>query len=282
MNRHSEACKMFSRVNWEAESSLGALDDYFVAYMQFLSGHLQEAKNLAAKYQNSPVLRVQKRYATLVQHIEEATNQKQIVGAETKSDSKMEPSLSFTVADKALVIEYQNVKQVNVSYYMMDIEFLFSSNPFMSKQNSDMGQFAYVKPTQVDTLELPQDLMSYRTNLPEKFHNSNVMVELAGNEIHHSCPYFAHSMQVHIDRAKGLLQVTSPENKPLASVYVKVYYAASSGLGLFYKDGYTDYRGVFDYLFLTCDSKLAKAKKFAILLTSPEHGSVIHEVRPPK
>ncbi len=49
----------------------------------------------------------------------------------------------------------------------------------------------------------------------------------------------------------------------------------------FYKDGYTDLRGRFDYSSLSTNM-LDGVKKFAILVLSEEHGAVVREAQPPK
>ena len=62
----------------------------------------------------------------------------------------------------------------------------------------------------------------------------------------------------------------------VAEADVKVYTDTSS----FFKDGYTDIRGVFDYASLTND-KLQSVKRFAILVMSEEKGAYITEANPP-
>ena len=49
----------------------------------------------------------------------------------------------------------------------------------------------------------------------------------------------------------------------------------------FYKDGYTDVRGLFDFVSLNND-KLSRVSKFAILVIADDHGAVIVEAQPPK
>jgi hypothetical protein len=67
---------------------------------------------------------------------------------------------------------------------------------------------------------------------------------------------------------------------------VKVYgrkaaQAADDHTGAFYKDGYTDLRGRFDYASLSTDD-LAQTARFAILVIHSEHGAVVKEAPPPK
>ena len=80
----------------------------------------------------------------------------------------------------------------------------------------------------------------------------------------------------------GQIKVTDREtHKPLPKVYVKVYAQSEQGETKFYKDGYTDLRGRFDYASLSTN-QLDSVQKFSILVLSEEHGAVVREATPPK
>lgn len=51
----------------------------------------------------------------------------------------------------------------------------------------------------------------------------------------------------------GQLRVCDSNGKQLSKVYVKVYVKLKTGESYFYKDGYTDLRGRFDYAFLNSE-----------------------------
>jgi len=78
---------------------------------------------------------------------------------------------------------------------------------------------------------------------------------------------------VRVTRAEG--------GKPVSRAYVKVYAQLADGQVKFYKDGYTDLRGRFDYASLSTD-ELGGVRKFAILILSEEHGALVREATPPK
>lgn len=67
----------------------------------------------------------------------------------------------------------------------------------------------------------------------------------------------------------------------LPSTYVKVFYQKKQGGEAFYRDGYTDIRGVFEYA-QTSGDKLKDVKRFAILVVHDKYGSKILESEPPK
>jgi len=67
---------------------------------------------------------------------------------------------------------------------------------------------------------------------------------------------------------------------PLAATYVKVYARKRGGAVAFYKDGYTDLRGWFDYASLST-TELDFVERFAILVCSDQAGAAILEAAPP-
>ena len=68
--------------------------------------------------------------------------------------------------------------------------------------------------------------------------------------------------------------------KPLPETYVKVYAKLGNGQARFYKDGYTDLRGRFDYASLNTGD-LDNARDFSILVLHDRHGAAIREAKPP-
>ena len=67
----------------------------------------------------------------------------------------------------------------------------------------------------------------------------------------------------------------------MPKAYVKVYAQMADGQVKFYKDGYTDLRGRFDYASLSTND-LDVAAKFSILILSDEFGALVREAAPPK
>lgn len=55
---------------------------------------------------------------------------------------------------------------------------------------------------------------------------------------------------------------------------MKAYIKEKNGKESFYKDGYTDLRGRFDYASLS-SANLDDASKFSLLITSDEYGTLI-------
>jgi hypothetical protein len=83
--------------------------------------------------------------------------------------------------------------------------------------------------------------------------------------------YYSSQLKVTLIENYGELKVTDKYNKSLSKVYVKVFAQKKSGEAFFFKDGYTDIRGKFDYA-QTSSNKLKDVEKLAILISSDELG----------
>ena len=189
------------------------------------------------------------------------------------------PSFSFSVESKRVKIAYQNLKRVQVNYYQMDIELLFSRNPFVQ---GDSKQFANILPNKTETIDLPEKGSTFEFPLPEKLATSNLLIEITGAGGTQSQAYYSNALRVQTVENYGQLRVNlDGDGSPLPKVYVKVYARMKDGAVKFYKDGYTDLRGYFDYTSLNTN-ELDFVDRFSILILSEAHGAVVREASPPK
>jgi hypothetical protein len=190
-----------------------------------------------------------------------------------------EPTFDFAVEAKKITLTYQNTAACTVHYYLMDIELLFSRNPFVQQHG---GQFAYIRPNLTQTLELDPKKPALTFDLPEKFHHSNVMIEIAAGGTKKSRAYYSTALATQVVENYGQVKVTHEQTgKPLPKVYVKAYAQMKDGQVRFYKDGYTDLRGRFDYTSLNTN-ELDFVEKFSLLVLSETDGATVREAAPPK
>jgi hypothetical protein len=125
------------------------------------------------------------------------------------------------------------------------------------------------------------DAGATRVALPEDLVRKNLLVEVTAGGIVRSQPSTSTGMAVRVVEPYGQVAVTRvADGKPLTKAYVKVYARSDDGHVAFHKDGFTDLRGRFDYASLSTDDAL-RAKRFAILVISPEDGAVIREADAP-
>lgn len=154
---------------------------------------------------------------------------------------------------------------------------------------------------------LPAEDSAAELHLPAEFAKSNVLIEVLGAGQRRAQAYHANTLKLTVAENYGRLEIRDQAgNKPVARAYVKVYARLRSGQVRFFKDGYSDLRGKFDYASLnaaedavssgtvsessnpgTLDyqmlrpGELGSVEKLAILVLSDAHGAVVREVKPP-
>ena len=156
---------------------------------------------------------------------------------------------------------------------------MFSTNPFVAQEQN---KFLMIKPNRQDIVDVPATAHTHSNDLPAEFHNANVVINISGQGLSVSHPYYSNSLNIQIMQNYGQLKaVSNTDGHNISKAYVKVYAKHNTGEVRFYKDGYTDLRGKFDYAALST-SDLDTAEKFAILIISEKNGSTVKEVAKPK
>ena len=108
------------------------------------------------------------------------------------------------------------------------------------------------------------------------------MIEIASSNIQVFRTYYSSTLKVRFDLQKGELKVFSGvTNLPLSRTYIKVFCLNTDGREVFYKDGFTDIRGKFEYAQTNGDS-LSRVQRFSVLVSHDEFGQLIKEVEKPK
>jgi hypothetical protein len=268
--------------------------DYMAAVAALYRGQPETARRLALVHAEHPVDRWRKRFAAVVSAVDEATaapegvtprpDAKEATGeaawlAEQARLAETEQGFDLAVEGGAVALTYQNLAQVEVRYYLMDIELAFSRAPFVSQATE---RFALVKPHGVDIVALPAGGRQHRFALPPAYARRNVVVEVVAAGMRKAQGHYAHELLVHVAAPYGQVRVYEQAGgRPLPRSYVKVYARMRDGDVRFYKDGYTDLRGCFDYASLSTDA-LDRVERFAMLVVSQEHGAMIREAAPPQ
>lgn len=283
-DRVAEAQVSFARVD-SSQLPTQIQFDYMRAYMDFFTPGHQEARAIAAAYAEHPVARWRKLFQEVTAQLDEAEGQSSaLVDPEDLAQQqtelvRSEPAMELKVESKRITVEHQNLQTLTLNFYEMDIEFLFSTSPFVQES---AGSFAYIRPNKSLDLALKSGATETQLELPGEFLNSNVLVELRGAGLLRRQAHYANSMTLGLFESYGQLKVSEDQSgKPLAAVYIKVFARDEDGVVRFHKDGYTDLRGRFDYASLSGASDLP-AERFSILVLSPSHGALIREVTPPK
>ena len=282
-DRVVEALDFFGRVSAE-KLATRVQYDYLGLYLAFYQGDLAKARQILGRYKEYPVDKWRNLYAATASQLAEIEGGKgQLVDDQNREQQQdqlagTEASFEFSVEDRQVKLSHQNLKEVTVNYYPMDIELLFSRKPFLK---DDADHFTYIVPNTTAKVKVPEGKGAHAFPIPEQFHSSNVMVEIVADGIRKSQAYYANTLTVQMIENYGQVRVGKVNGKPLPKTYVKVYGKLANGQVRFYKDGYTDLRGRFDYVSLNT-GQLDNVQSFSILILNDDHGATIREARPPK
>jgi hypothetical protein len=160
-----------------------------------------------------------------------------------------EPFVNVAVEGDSLRIDYRNTSNVVVNLYAVDLELLFSKTPFVKE---DLAAMAMVEPTHSHQLELDGKEGTRRVKLEEAFARQTLLVEVSSGAARSTALYYGGKLTTYVSQGFGQVQVTDSITKqPVETAYVKVYARHQDGSVTFYKDGYTDLRGRFDFVSLS-------------------------------
>ncbi|MEP6670826.1 MAG: hypothetical protein ABJF10_16835 [Chthoniobacter sp.] len=288
--------------------------DYFRCYAAFYEEQPAVARGLAQQYADYPVDRWRKLFAEVGAQLDEIEGKPAVRPGDDQPNREKqqgdlaatEPSFDFKVESRQIALTWKNLRDVSIRYYLMDPEFLFSASPFVTQ---DSGRFSIIKPTRTDVQALPEGKDQLSIPLPAEFTKANVLVEILGAGQRKAQTYHANTLKLTLAESYGRLETRDDvQNKPVSKAYVKVYARLHNGTVRFFKDGYTDLRGRFDYASLNSSdsagegapmprggtasgagmnyqmlspAELGQVERFAILLMSESHGADVREAAPP-
>jgi hypothetical protein len=281
-DRVDEATTAFAQIKPEKVATRMQYD-YFAAYLDMFNDDPKKVRALVATYSNHPVERWRNAFGAIRSQLDEVEGKSgKLVDKDDQAQQQAalaakESTIEFGVAAKTINLTWKNVESVRVNYYLMDVELLFSRNPFVAQGS---GQFSLIRPNETALVNLPKTVNKLAIPLPDSLLDKNVLVEITGNGKTRSVPVLANAMSVTMNENYGQLQVTDAVNgKMLSKVYVKTYVRLANGTVKFHKDGYTDHRGKFDYASVSTP-EASPITKFGILVLSDTQGAIIREVAP--
>ncbi|GAB9477026.1 hypothetical protein Gpo141_00014085 [Globisporangium polare] len=350
-NRTEDALSLFARLQALPAPKKAGVEgtvpfDYMDAYLDVFrvsdddQADLSVARRNVAKHKKHPHARWRARFVRLGEFVAEYDHfeaQKSRQALQGLSLSEMDASasgtstsdvgvpltktlqvkLEATVGDGRIQLTSQHLGKCEVSFYPIDVEFMFSSEPFgtFSDSAGSTSSLLLIQPREqlVATLdssrsdgsrnihrEEESEVIKTDVQVPHELQRQSMMVrvreqpesrliETVAAPIDLMRSYFNSSLQVEVMTQSGILQVFRA-GFPVARCYVKVYAKVSSGASnskgsakgkaQFYKDGYTDLLGKFDYVGINGDL-IARVSKFSILVSHAKFGASVHEADPP-
>jgi len=256
--------------------------DYLAAYAACLEGNVGAARELAQRWREHPVDRWRHKFSALVSMLDEiAGAAPQIVDPRSRDQqhadlAAKQPTFDLALDREGILVHSQHIKSLELRFFEMDVELLFSRQPFVQ---SDVSKFSFIEPGH---RELLADLApEQRVAWPAALRGKNVVVEAVGAGMRKAKVHYANDLTTSLANQVGQLRVQRASDRgALPSTYVKVYARKRGGAVEFYKDGYTDLRGWFDYASLST-TDLDHVERFAILVCSEKAGASILEASPP-
>ena len=233
-DRVGEAREFFNRIDSEALATARLQYDYLRAYLDFYNAEPTEARSIAAEYADYPVERWRRLFAEVADRLAELDGKAvpDVIDEMSRDQRQARlaaeaPAVDFKVEGRQLRIQYRNVARCDLHFYEMDLELLFSRNPFVQDRGD---QFASIMPNLTLTVDLAPDSAEKVVALPDRFHRSNVMIELLAGGLRRTEPCYANTLSVRISESHGQVQVAREESgEPLAATYVKVYARMNDG-----------------------------------------------------
>jgi hypothetical protein len=255
--------------------------DYLAAYAACLEGNVGDARELAQRWREHPVDRWRNKFSAMVNMLDEVAGAApQIADARSREQQHAElaakqPTFDIAVDRDGIAITSQHVEGVELRFFEMDVELLFSRQPFVQ---SDISRFSFIEPGHRERVATPGDT---RFAWPAPLRGKNVVVEAVGAGLRKAKVHYANELTTSLANQVGQIRVQRASDKAaMPSTYVKVYARKHGGAVEFYKDGYTDLRGWFDYASLST-TDLDHVERFAILVCSDKAGASILEAAPP-
>ncbi|MEM9365063.1 MAG: hypothetical protein AAGD07_03635, partial [Planctomycetota bacterium] len=299
-NRIGESMRWFDRVpRNEVTSKLQ--HDYLNAYLALHRGDVNTARRIAMANKDHPVPRWRTRFTTVLNHTDQM---RQLNAPERLVTKNPEMALEVDDADlqqmdrdrrqgnagaaqadvrirldgEVLRIDHRNTAEFELRFYAVDLELLFSKAPFAQ---GDLRSLAMLVPTLRETIEPTRSVGTTVYPLSESQQRRAWIVEAVARQSRSTTLAVGGDLTTFVSEAFGQLQVLTPETSlPVTGAYVKVYAKYPDGSVRFFKDGYTDGRGRFDYVSISA-AEAQGAERFAILVLDEERGVTLHDVAAP-
>ncbi|CAG9311082.1 unnamed protein product [Blepharisma stoltei] len=241
--------------------------DYFCCYFD-----PEMLPIISALYENYPIESWRKLFNEAAKFSRETQDQ----DISILDPQEKEPTLMFSIEKDYISLQYKWVKACKIRFYRVDLEILFSKNPFFIGNSQ---HFKYVKPYFDIEINL-QDDGEAKIKIPELLIGQNIVIEIDYGVYTVSKSHFSANLKFNLIERYGIIKIMNENLAPIAGAYIKVFVKQKIGDIKFYKDGYTDIKGKFDYVSLNVN-KISEAERFAILVVDEELGSLVLEANPP-
>jgi len=274
-SRYDQAYEVYTKIDQEsARANFGELYDYMGAFLSLTRNDGDGALAIAEKYSNSNILPSKHRakWQAIVEQVTEAHNIRTADMTFIPERVSAEPLMYDLecLKHRVKILHSSSAKSpVQLEFWVMDLEMLFSVQPFAVTMNA----FRYMRPNRViSDIELTEGKQTI-VDIPSDLKNCNSIIRLSWGDESKDVVVndYDNEIDVQVSQDIGEIRVISTEEKsagsPVAGAYCKVYSKNTDGSVQFYKDGYTDCRGRFDFRNISTSDQV-KAERFSLLVTS--------------
>lgn len=280
-DRIEEGLARFDQVDPTALS--GSLNyDYLHAVVLFHREQAAEAKAIATRtLPTLPPGLWRERFQAVSDQADEVTSLTQAIEAAPNPEETPKPHFHFSLDRRGdLLIKHLGPEKTTLRLFNIDLEVLFSQNPFLQEGTNPDGGVPSILPNAsfvVPAATIPSQIT---LAIPPELRQGNVLISTESGSTKRLQVLDSQALEIRrlpLDRIIQVMETATA--KPLPKTYVKVYAETRDGTVTFHKDGYTDLRGKFDYLSHTgMDS--STIKRVAILVKHPEKGArtTIHDL----
>eukprot|EP00775_Hariotina_reticulata_P004330 gene4330-4583_t len=227
-------------------------------------------------------------YLLLQDRVDDAERLLKINGFEARA-SKLADGDPLKMQNGLLSVSFRGIDHMTISGYQIDTELLFTTSPFNSLTSSGtnsssssmeraghppasgggcngLGKVAYVKPSATLTVELKAEQQQGVRIIRA--------AESASSEGCSTCVLDVDVLMPDLAAQSVLLEV-------IGGGVTRTLPRDSRGDEWFYKDGYTDLTGRFDYTTLTSTADMSRVTRFSLLVASAGVGAVMMQAAPP-
>jgi hypothetical protein len=290
-DRIDDCLALFPRIKAEEiDKQMKIQYDYLVAYLDLYNDYpkFTKAREICSNYLTYPVYSWRNRFVDLLNQISEFDGETELLEKQTEEtdtdknqrQAKKEEYISSELTGKSVKITSKNINSLTVKFYKIDLEIMYSQDPFLSVDKND---YSYVIPNHIieKSIEMNAEYTTDHVPIPESLVQNNLIIQISSGGLSENLTYFPTSMKVFIVKNFGQIKVTSEETeKPLSNIYIKCFAKKTNGQVTFYKDGYTDLRGTFEYTSVH-GGDFVDVQEFSILVYSDKFGALIKQTKPP-
>merc|ERR1719410_644447 len=189
-----------------------------------------------------------------------------------KNNTFIDFSIISKKEQRTIDISFRNLTSCTFNFYSVDLELLFSQSPFEGNDQTALSKLInLIYPNEILKVSLPKESSAppdkkykptdgnihHYIDLPNNYKGTNCIIEIVGDD----------------NKTKAVHNL----KKPISGAYIKVY-SKNKNETKFYKDGYTDIRGRFQYK-KSSKNQLTDSSELSMFVKTETCGSTVINIK---